>query len=145
MLTPISKYKNIVNETLSKRVTLGSDSSVAVKVVIKRNPHKTEPKAKVKFKKLALWLKIGTWNVRTMSEAGKIDNIIQEMDRLQIIVLGIAEIRWPGAGKIDKENGHTFLYSSREVHQHGLCILLDTKTAASMKCFVPISERLIMV
>ena len=70
-----------------------------------------------------------------MSEAGKIDNIIQERERLQINVLEIAETRWPGAGKIVNENVHTFLYSGGEGHQHEVGILLDKKTAASMKCF----------
>ena len=120
---------------------------MAVKVVIKRNPHKTEPKVKaqVKVNGKTLQLKIGTWNVRKMSEAGKIDNIIQKMERRQINVLGIAKTRWPGAGKIIKANGHTFLYSGGEAHPHGVVILLDRKIAASMKCFVPLSERSIMV
>ena len=66
-------------------------------------------------------MKIGTWNVRTrtLSEAGKIDNIIQEMDRLKVNALGIAESRWPGTGKVVKETGHTFLFSGGDAFHNG--------------------------
>ena len=47
-------------------------------------------------------LKIGTWNVRTLYHRGKIDNCIMEMERLQIDVLGLAEVKWTESGIIDK-------------------------------------------
>lgn len=45
-------------------------------------------------------LKVGTWNVRTMSGDGKFDNIKNEMRRLNINLLGISETRWTGMGFI---------------------------------------------
>ena len=50
--------------------------------------------------------KIATWNVRTMHQEGKLDNIIQEMKRMEIKILGIAELRWNNSGLI-KKNGFT--------------------------------------
>ena len=47
-------------------------------------------------------LKIETWNVRTLYQSGKIDNCMMEMERLQIDVLGLAEVRWTESGIIDK-------------------------------------------
>jgi len=38
-------------------------------------------------------LKICTWNVRKMSQAGKIDNAIKEMKRMKIEIMGISEMR----------------------------------------------------
>lgn len=38
-------------------------------------------------------LKIATWNVRSMYEAGKIHNAIKEMKRLRIDILGVSEMR----------------------------------------------------
>ncbi|MCT5353408.1 hypothetical protein LZK34_32800 [Pseudomonas aeruginosa] len=32
-------------------------------------------------------LRMGTWNIRTMSETGKLENVKQEMDRLKINIL----------------------------------------------------------
>ena len=37
-------------------------------------------------------LGIGTWNVRTMNEGRKLENLKKELERLGI--LGISEIRW---------------------------------------------------
>lgn len=37
--------------------------------------------------------KIGTWKIRSMYESGKIHNVLKEMKRLQISILGISEMR----------------------------------------------------
>ena len=39
-------------------------------------------------------IKIGTWNVRTMLRLGKLANVVQEMRRGRINILGLAEVRW---------------------------------------------------
>ena len=36
------------------------------------------------------------WNVRTLLQKGKIENVQHEMARLGINVLGISETRWSG-------------------------------------------------
>ena len=38
-------------------------------------------------------LKIGTWNVRTMFQKGKLENVKKEMARLKLNVLGLSEVR----------------------------------------------------
>ena len=45
-------------------------------------------------------VRIGTWNVRTFSQKGKLDNVDQELDRTKLYILGPAEVRWKGAGSI---------------------------------------------
>ena len=52
-------------------------------------------------------LKVGSWNVRTLHRAGKLDNCIQEMTRLDIDILGIAETRWIDSGVIEDKNQET--------------------------------------
>ena len=49
-------------------------------------------------------LVIATWNVRTLYQAGKLDNATQEMKKMKIAILGIAEMRWTESGKIRKES-----------------------------------------
>ena len=39
-------------------------------------------------------MKIATWNVRTMYQAGKLKNITNEATRLKVDILGLAEGRW---------------------------------------------------
>ena len=38
--------------------------------------------------------RIGSWNVRTLYQPGKLHNIKQEMHRLNINMLGLCETRW---------------------------------------------------
>ena len=44
-------------------------------------------------------LNIGTWNVRTLYQPGKLDNLIQELNHMKIDIMGIAETRWTDTGK----------------------------------------------
>lgn len=39
---------------------------------------------------------IGIWNVRTLMQTGKLENLKIEIKRLKIDVLGISEMRWNG-------------------------------------------------
>ncbi len=66
------------------------------------------------------WLKIGSWNVRTIREKGKLENVKKEMERLKINILGINEMRWTGAGKIVSDDTLTVIYSCGGKHQHGV-------------------------
>ena len=38
---------------------------------------------------------IGTWNVRSMNQ-GKLEVVKQEMERVNVEILGISELRWTG-------------------------------------------------
>ena len=37
---------------------------------------------------------IASWNVRSLDQPGKLDNVELEAERLKIDVLGISEVRW---------------------------------------------------
>ena len=73
--------------------------------------------------------KLGTWNVRTMFEAGRTQQIANEMSRYKINLLGISETRWTKSGRFPLASGQTILYSGREddlarhTHGVGLCSL----------------------
>ena len=88
-------------------------------------------------------LVITTWIVRTLYQAGKLDNVIQEMKKMKIDILGIAETRWTESGKIRKNN-HTILYSGGQEHRNGLGILMKNNIARSIMGYWPISNRVIM-
>ena len=90
-------------------------------------------------------LRIGTWNVRTMYQAGKFENVKAEMNRCHIDVLGISEVRWLQSGKIISDD-ITMVYSgSISNHEYGVGILLNKKIAASLMGYYAISERVILV
>ena len=50
------------------------------------------------FVKFALFenhnYKIGTWNVKTLNQGGKLENLKKEMQKNEVSVLGVSEVRW---------------------------------------------------
>ena len=79
--------------------------------------------------------RIGTWNVRTMYQTGKVHQVAREMQRLKIAVLGIGETRWLGCGKMQLVTGETLLYSGlmndSAPHEKGVALLLSQQAAKS--------------
>ena len=73
-------------------------------------------------------LKIGTLNVRTLYQPCKFENLIQEMQNVNLDILGIAETHWTEEGKIIKEN-HTMIYSGGEKHKNGVGIVMKNSVA----------------
>ena len=63
-------------------------------------------------------LNIGTGNVRTMYQTGKLAQIVNECNNYKIDILGISEARWTGSGKRRLDSGHTLLFSGRADEQH---------------------------
>ena len=88
--------------------------------------------------------KIATWNIRTMLQKGKLENIKAEMKRLQINILGLSEVRWKGAGMFSTD-GFTLIYSGGEQHKNGVAIILDPETSKSVKNYWPVSDRMVAV
>ena len=72
-------------ETLVSGAASGRGGSKASQVVIKRKPYQGI-------------LKVGTWNVRTMLPNGKLENVIWEMEKAQLNIVGLIETRWRGNG-----------------------------------------------
>ena len=55
-------------------------------------------------------MKIATWIVRTMYQAGKLENIKQEATRLKVDILGLADDRWLESGNLQCDS-HTLIYN----------------------------------
>lgn len=87
---------------------------------------------------------IATWNVRTMQQAGKTENIIKEMDRMAINILGISEMRWKNSGE-RREGDHLIIYSGGERHARGVGFVLDKEHARAVKGFMAFSDRVILL
>ena len=88
--------------------------------------------------------RIATWNVRTLHQPGKTDNVIVEMNRLKISALGLCEVRWTGTGQFQKDE-KTISYSGGEQHQHGVALRLGKTFAKSIQAVWPNNERILLV
>ena len=78
-------------------------------------------------------ISIRTWNVRTMNEASKLAQVICEMKRYRLDILGVSECRWTGSGRQVSHDGSTILYSGHEdTHIRGVALVISKQNLAGM-------------
>ena len=86
--------------------------------------------------------------MRTLFAAGKLNNLMQEMERMRVSILGVSEVRWPNSG-VTRSKDKVFYYSGTDDadrnHRHGVGILIEGSLQKSVKDFVPISERVALL
>lgn len=92
------------------------------------------------------WFKIATWNVRSIYESGKTHNVIKEMKRLHVQIMGLSETRWPDAGECTIQD-HWVYYSGNNDpdHRNGVGIIINKNIKSALKSFIPVSDRIIMI
>ena len=89
---------------------------------------------------------LGTWNVRTLYQAGKSAQVAKEMRRYNLLLLGLCEVRWLGAGQRTLETGEELLYSGKkegEHHEEGVGILIAKEVRNSLLEWEAVSPRII--
>ena len=90
---------------------------------------------------------IGTWNVRTMYETGKTAQVVREMERYNLDILGLSEVRWVTSGRQKLANGGTIIYSGLpkedDEHREGVGFMLSKRATKCLIEWQPISERII--
>src|SRR5215469_9363577 len=77
--------------------------------------------------------RIATWNVRTLYQIGKLENVEREMNRLRVDMLGLSEVRWPGVGCNKMDNGEILVYAGGDTAERSVGIML---TEAVAKCMI---------
>ncbi|XP_078141751.1 uncharacterized protein LOC139917505 [Centroberyx gerrardi] len=89
-------------------------------------------------------VRLGTWNVRTMYETSKLAQVISEMKRYRLDILGISECRWTGSGCQTTSDGSVILYSGQEdKHIHGVALIVSKEKAKTLVEWEPVSDRMI--
>ena len=133
-------------------VVPGSGGGKAPGVVISRNPCTAESsqdtriseEKKKKKRRRKVPIKIGTWNVRTMMRAGKLENIKREMDRGNIDALGLCEVRWKDSGDYWSDS-YRVIYSGGVESQRGVAIVLNAKLGMRVVNIEQVSDRIVVV
>ena len=69
---------------------------------------------------------VGTWNVRSMNQ-GKLDVVKQEMEIVNINIIGISELKWTGMGKFNSDD-HCIYYCRQEpFRRKGVALLVNKR------------------
>ena len=91
-------------------------------------------------------VKIGQWNVRKMFKTGKCSQVIKEMQRYGINILGVSEMRWNSCGKMRVATRKTVLYSGMDEggdHVKGVGFIFYKEAAQCLLEWEPVSDRII--
>ncbi|XP_068756565.1 craniofacial development protein 2-like [Montipora capricornis] len=89
-------------------------------------------------------LRIGTWNVRTLNQLGKLENLKREAESLNADIIGISETRYIEEGKV-RFDSYTVIYSGGSEHQHGVGFIIKSSIEKSIPGYWPVSNRNIML
>jgi hypothetical protein len=91
-------------------------------------------------------LRIGTLNVRSMLQLGKVQVLGEELIRNKVDICGLAEVRWEGQGHFTTSDGHTIIYSGGEHRgQRGVAIWISKKIGRSIEEYRTGNDRMLMV
>ena len=89
-------------------------------------------------------LRLGTWNIRSMLQLGKVQLLGDEMMRLMVDICGLSEVRWNGQGHFTTLDGHTIVYSGRLTQgMSGVAVWIHRKITGVG--YEPISDRVLVV
>lgn len=81
-----------------------------------------------------------------MYESGKIHNIVKEMTRLKIQIMGISETWWPNTGQCNVQDHEVYYSGSTDPqHRNGVGIIVTREIKKYVKAFIPYSDRMLLL
>ena len=69
---------------------------------------------------------IGTWNVRSMNQ-GKLEEVKQEMARVNADILGISKLKWTGMGEFNSNDHYMYYCGQISLRSNGVASILNKR------------------
>ena len=69
---------------------------------------------------------IGTWNVRSTNQ-GKLEVVTQEKAKVNIIILGISELKWTGMGESNSDDHYIYYCGQESLRRNGVAIIVNKR------------------
>ena len=69
---------------------------------------------------------IRPWNVRSMNQ-DKLEVVKQEMERVNIDILGISEPKWTGMDKFNSDDHYIYYCGQESLRRHGVGIIVNKR------------------
>ena len=69
---------------------------------------------------------IGTWNVRFMNQ-GKLQEVKQEMARVNTDILGISELKWTGMGEFYSDDHYIYYSEQESLRRNGVALIVNKR------------------
>ena len=87
---------------------------------------------------------IGTWNVRSMNQ-GKLEVVKQEMARVNVNILGLNELKWPGMGEFNSDDHYIYFHGQESLRRNRGAIIVNKRVQnAVLGCSLK-NDRMISV
>ncbi|CAF0874075.1 unnamed protein product [Adineta steineri] len=135
---------NPTNRTINHSTTTTPTSSITTKrnqIQAQTTMTTANQYTSNKLKIMKHMFTVGTWNVRTLWAAGKLELLRNEMKRYKYDIIGISEVRWTGQG--ETSNGDFIWCGESNTHTKGVGMLLSVKARKALLSYNPINSRLI--
>ena len=88
---------------------------------------------------------IGTWNVRSMNQ-GKLEVVKQEMERVNINILGISELKWSGMGEFNADDHYIYYCGQESLRRNGVAITVNKRVQnAALGCNLKNNTMIVLV
>ena len=89
---------------------------------------------------------IGTWNVRLLRAAGKVEKLTHEMKKYWWNIRGLCEVCWKHFGETSTPEGHKLFFSdSEDRYEHGVRFLIHQDNVNAIMGCRPVSSGLITI
>ena len=69
---------------------------------------------------------IGTWNVRSTNQR-KLEVVKQDMARVNVDILGISKLKWPGMGEFNSDDHYIYYCRQKSLRRNGVAIILNKR------------------
>ena len=86
---------------------------------------------------------IGTWNLRSMNQ-GQLEVIKQEMARVNIDILGISKLKWPGIGEFNSDEHDIYYHGQESLRRNGVGLIVNKSPKAVLGCNLK-TDRMISI
>ena len=85
--------------------------------------------------------------MRTLYQAGKLQQVLREMTNYKLEILCVSEARWTDSGRRILASGHTIFYSGRtdNIHRGGVAVIVTRKVEKTVLEWKPVNDRLMKV
>ena len=125
---------------------MGYGDSATTKLMMSRGQSRKDAPGQMPPSSARKSLRIGSWNVRTLYEAGKCKQALSEMHRNKLDILGISESHWTQFGQKRFQTGEEILFSGKDQgpHREGIALILRKTAKKTLRGWEAQGSRIIM-
>ena len=85
---------------------------------------------------------IGIWNVRSMNQ-GKLEEVKQDMTRVNVNILGISELKWTGMGECNSDDHYIYYCGQEYLRRNRVAIMVNKRVQnAELGCNLKINRMI---